>query len=141
VVGGLLVRGLVGDLLDDRDKRLQAEAAARALETAPTGQSVAWKNPDSGHSGTVTPTKIIALALTIGVFWGAAILIVASANLIWPSYGRTFLDVIASVYRGYHPGFGPGSVITGASTWASWRRSEPRTTSPSATTALRVLTG
>jgi surface antigen len=57
VIGGLLVGGLVGNLLDDRDKRLQAEAAARALETAPTGQSVAWKNPDSGHSGTVTPTK------------------------------------------------------------------------------------
>jgi surface antigen len=57
VVGGLLVGGLVGNLLDDRDKRLQAEAAHKALETAPAGQSVAWKNPDSGHSGTVTPTK------------------------------------------------------------------------------------
>jgi surface antigen len=57
VVGGLLVGGLVGNLLDDRDKRLQAEAAHRALETAPSGQSVAWKNPDTGHSGTVTPTK------------------------------------------------------------------------------------
>jgi surface antigen len=57
VVGGLLVGGLVGNLLDERDKRLQAEAAHKALETAPAGQSVAWKNPDSGHSGTVTPTK------------------------------------------------------------------------------------
>jgi surface antigen len=57
VVGGLLVGGLVGNLLDDRDKRLQAEAAHKALETAPTGQSVGWKNPDNGHSGTVTPTK------------------------------------------------------------------------------------
>jgi surface antigen len=57
VIGGLLVGGLVGNLLDDRDKRLQAEAAHRALETAPSGQSVAWKNPESGHSGTVTPTK------------------------------------------------------------------------------------
>lgn len=57
VVGGLLVGGLVGNLLDERDKRLQAEAAHRALETAPSGQSVAWKNPDTGHSGTVTPTR------------------------------------------------------------------------------------
>lgn len=57
VVGGLLVGGLVGNLLDERDKRLQAEAAHRALETAPAGTSVAWKNPDTGHSGTVTPTK------------------------------------------------------------------------------------
>jgi surface antigen len=57
VIGGLLVGGLVGNLLDDRDKRMQAEAAHRALETAPAGQSVAWKNPDNGHAGTVTPTK------------------------------------------------------------------------------------
>ncbi len=56
VIGGMLIGGLVGNLLDDRDKRLAAEAAQRAMETAPTGQSVAWRNPDSGHSGTVTPT-------------------------------------------------------------------------------------
>ena len=57
--------------------------------------------------------NIIALALTIGLLSGAAILIVASANLIWPSYGRTFLGLLASVYPGYHPGSGPGSVIVG----------------------------
>jgi len=57
VIGGMLVGGLVGNLLDERDKRLAAEAAQKAMETAPTGKSVAWNNPDSGHSGTVTPTK------------------------------------------------------------------------------------
>jgi surface antigen len=46
----------VGNMLDQRDKRLQAEAAQRALETAPSGKPVAWNNPDSGHSGTVTVT-------------------------------------------------------------------------------------
>lgn len=56
---------------------------------------------------------ITALALTVGLFWGAAILIVASANLIWPSYGRAFLDLAASIYPGYHAGSGLGSVITG----------------------------
>jgi hypothetical protein len=56
---------------------------------------------------------VIALALTVGLFCGAAILIVASANLIWPNYGRAFLDLAASVYPGYHPGSGIGSVITG----------------------------
>jgi surface antigen len=59
VVGGLLVGGLVGNLLDERDKKLQAEAAQKALETTPSGQSVGWKNPDSGHSGTVTPTRTV----------------------------------------------------------------------------------
>jgi hypothetical protein len=57
--------------------------------------------------------NVTALALTVGLFCGAAILIVASANLIWPSYGRTFLDLAASVYPGYHPFSGIGSIITG----------------------------
>lgn len=57
VIGGMLVGGVVGNLLDQRDKRLAAEAAHRAMETAPTGKPVAWHNPDTGHSGTVTPTK------------------------------------------------------------------------------------
>ena len=57
VIGGALLGGLVGNFLDDRDKKMAADSANRALETAPSGQSVAWKNPDSGHSGTVTPVR------------------------------------------------------------------------------------
>jgi hypothetical protein len=57
--------------------------------------------------------NIIALSVAAALFWGAAILIVASANLIWPSYGGAFLELAASVYPGYDPGPGIGSVITG----------------------------
>jgi len=57
VIGGILIGGMVGNLLDQRDKQMAAEAAHRAMESTPTGKPVAWKNPDSGHSGTVTPTK------------------------------------------------------------------------------------
>lgn len=57
--------------------------------------------------------SVSALALTLGVFWGAAMLIVALANLIWPGYGGAFLDLAASVYPGYRPGSGPGSIIVG----------------------------
>ena len=57
VVGGILVGGLVGNLLDERDKKMATEAAQKALESAPTGKPVAWNNPDSGHAGTVTPVK------------------------------------------------------------------------------------
>lgn len=32
--------------------------------------------------------NVKALALTIGLFCGLAIFVVASANLIWPNYGR-----------------------------------------------------
>src|SRR6266700_6282889 len=57
VIGGALLGGLAGNMLDQRDKRMAAEAQQRALESAPTGKPVAWTNPDTGHSGTVTPTR------------------------------------------------------------------------------------
>ena len=57
--------------------------------------------------------SVIAVASTAGLFWGGAILVVASANLIWPSYGRAFLELAASLYPGYQPGAGRGSIITG----------------------------
>jgi surface antigen len=56
LAGGLL-GGAIGHRLDNKDKQMAAEAAARAFETNRTGQSAAWKNPDSGNSGTITPTK------------------------------------------------------------------------------------
>jgi len=58
--------------------------------------------------------NVTALTLTGGLFWGAAILMVALANLIWPGYGRAFLDLTASIYPGYQPGSGMGSVVIGA---------------------------
>jgi hypothetical protein len=57
--------------------------------------------------------NIFALAITAGVIWGAAILLVSLANFVWPAYGGALLDVAASVYPGYKPGTGIGSVITG----------------------------
>ena len=57
--------------------------------------------------------NVIALSLTAGLFWGAAVLIVAAANLIWPGYGRAFLELAASIYPGYRPGPGIGPLITG----------------------------
>ncbi len=57
--------------------------------------------------------NVIALSATVALFWGAAILAVASANLIWPTYGRAFLELAASIYPGYHPSPAIGSIITG----------------------------
>jgi len=57
LIGGALLGGFAGNALDKRDKRLAAEAQPRALETAPSGKPVAWTNPDSGHTGTVTPVR------------------------------------------------------------------------------------
>jgi hypothetical protein len=57
--------------------------------------------------------NVTALFLTCGLIWGAAVLIVASANLIWPGYGSAFLELAASIYPGYHAGSTIGSVVTG----------------------------
>ena len=56
---------------------------------------------------------VTALALTAGSLWAVAMLVVASANLVWPSYGQAFLALVASIYPGYRPGTGAGSVIIG----------------------------
>jgi hypothetical protein len=58
--------------------------------------------------------NIIALSSTAGLIWGAAILIVGTANLIWPGYGQAFLELVASVYPGYRPGPGFGQVVIGS---------------------------
>ena len=57
--------------------------------------------------------NVIALSITSGLLWGAAILIVAAAHSIWPSYGGAFLELASSVYSGYDPGPGIGSIIIG----------------------------
>jgi surface antigen len=57
VILGGLVGGAIGDRMDAADKRQAQQAAQRAFETAPSGTAVAWKNPDTGNSGMVTPTR------------------------------------------------------------------------------------
>lgn len=55
--------------------------------------------------------NITALAITASMLWGGAIFVVSVSNLIWPSYGLVFLDLIASIYPGYHPGNGLASAL------------------------------
>jgi surface antigen len=57
LIGGGLLGGLIGNQLDERDHRLAAHAAHQALETAPSGTPVPWRNPDNGHVGSVTPVR------------------------------------------------------------------------------------
>ncbi|MAE63503.1 MAG: hypothetical protein CMJ18_04465 [Phycisphaeraceae bacterium] len=57
--------------------------------------------------------SIRALATTVAILWGGAVLLVGLANLIWPSYGGAFLEVVASIYPGYHASGTIGSVIVG----------------------------
>jgi surface antigen len=61
IVGGVLIGGLlggaIGNHLDQKDKELAARNAQLSLESARTGQTSTWRNPDNGHSGTITPTR------------------------------------------------------------------------------------
>jgi surface antigen len=55
---GAAIGGNVGRSMDQTD-RLRA---AQALESAPTGTPTSWRNPDSGHQYTVTPTRTVSTA-------------------------------------------------------------------------------
>ncbi len=61
IIGGALLGGLaggaLGDKLDQNDRRLAQENYYRSMEYGRTGQSSSWSNPDSGHSGSITPTR------------------------------------------------------------------------------------
>ena len=57
--------------------------------------------------------SIKGLAWTGGVLWGLSVLLMGVLNLIWPSYGVAFLDVMRSVYPGYKSVAGFAGVIVG----------------------------
>ena len=56
ILGGLL-GGAIGNALDQRDKELAMKEAQYSLEHSQAGNSSQWQNPDSGNSGTFTPTR------------------------------------------------------------------------------------
>jgi surface antigen len=56
-IAGGLIGGAIGDRMDAADRRESERAAQQAFETAPSGQSTGWSNPDSGNHGTITPTR------------------------------------------------------------------------------------
>lgn len=61
-LAGAYLGSEIGQSLDDADRLAMERNAQQSLETAPTGQTSAWRNPDSGHSGTFTPTRTYSTA-------------------------------------------------------------------------------
>lgn len=53
---GTLIGSELGRSLDQADMMYANQAQNRAY-SAPVGETISWNNPDSGHSGTITPTK------------------------------------------------------------------------------------
>ena len=56
VLLGALLGNEVGKSLDRADQSYATHAADRAY-SAPIGEQIHWENPQSGNSGTVTPTR------------------------------------------------------------------------------------
>lgn len=52
---GALVGSEVGKSLDRADRTYMAQTTQQTLETAPSGQTMNWRNPDNGNYGTVVP--------------------------------------------------------------------------------------
>lgn len=55
-LAGAMIGSEVGKTLDAAD-RAQIDRAERQATTAPIGQTIAWNNPQSGNSGTITPVR------------------------------------------------------------------------------------
>lgn len=53
---GALVGSEVGRSMDELD-RMKAERAYTRATTAPVGETISWRNPDTGNYGTVTPVR------------------------------------------------------------------------------------
>ncbi len=54
-LAGAYVGSEVGKSLDRADRAAMQQTTQSSLETAPSGTTTAWRNPDSGNSGTITP--------------------------------------------------------------------------------------
>ncbi len=57
--------------------------------------------------------SISGLTVTMALLWGGAVLFCGLANFLWPSYGAAFLQLVSSVYPGYHATRSVGSVVVG----------------------------
>ena len=61
VGAGVLLGGLlgseIGKSLDKADRLYAAQNEQQSLERSPVGYTSSWDNPDSGNSGTFTPTR------------------------------------------------------------------------------------
>lgn len=58
--------------------------------------------------------SVKGLAIALGLVWGGlGMLLVGLSNLIWTGYGGAFLEVMASLYPGYHATASFGQVIVG----------------------------
>jgi len=54
-----------------------------------------------------------AMALALGLLWGGGVAVAALVHLANPSYGGAFLDVVSSIYPGFHSARSMGDALLG----------------------------
>jgi len=57
--------------------------------------------------------SVKGLGIAISILWAGAILIAGLANRFFPGYALAFLNLVDSVYPGYHAAFGLKNLIAG----------------------------
>ena len=57
VLAGGLVGNKIGNNLDCQDRVYHSSTAQDSFAYQRSGTTTSWRNPDSGHAGTVTPTR------------------------------------------------------------------------------------
>ncbi len=57
-LAGAYLGSRIGKSMDEKDRK----KVAQSLETAPTGSTTSWRNPDTGSTYTVTPTRTYTAA-------------------------------------------------------------------------------
>ncbi|MBO6783359.1 MAG: glycine zipper 2TM domain-containing protein [Alphaproteobacteria bacterium] len=57
ILGGAAIGGILGHEIGQSMEEADRRQVHNALERAPTGQTVAWRNPDTGSQYAVTPTR------------------------------------------------------------------------------------
>jgi hypothetical protein len=55
--------------------------------------------------------NVAALAASGSILWGSSVFMVALFNMAVPGYGVSFLNLVASLYPGYHVGAGIGALL------------------------------
>ena len=58
VILGALTGGVIGSILDDRDKEMHAQSSYNAIQNKKAGGRTAWNNPDTGSSGTTSINRV-----------------------------------------------------------------------------------
>jgi hypothetical protein len=57
--------------------------------------------------------NVKAMAVAIGILWGAVVLLTALVNMSRPEYGRAFLQILVSIYPGYRAAGAVGDLAVG----------------------------